>query len=230
VRVLVVDVGNTRVKSAVVEDGRVVDYPPYDRLGDVDADGILVLSVVPSRTSKVLSLFNRDTVVVEKVKDSSLDELFPEQLGVDRVCAMLGAISRYPAPLVVVDAGTAVTVDFVGRDGKYVGGFIMPGVELCLKALANGAELLPYVSPEKIDGEVWEVEYTTEGSMLRGCVLGIAGGVDSIIRRMELHTGMQFFRVGGGGEFDLLTGWLSVDEIDNDIIFLGGWRLYVEGR
>ena len=229
-RVLVVDVGNTRVKSAVVEDGRVVDYPPYDRLGDVDVDGILVLSVVPSRTTEVLGVLNRDVVVVEKVKDSGWDRVFPERLGIDRVCAVLGAMSRYPAPLVVVDAGTAVTVDFVGQDGRYIGGFIMPSVGLCLKALANGAELLPYVKPGRVDEEICGGEYTTEGSMLRGCVLGIAGGVDSIIRRMELHTGMQFFRVGGGGEFDLLTGWLSVDEIDNDIIFLGGWRLYVEGR
>lgn len=67
----------------------------------------------------------------------------PTQLGADRWAALIGAHARFPEPCVVVNAGTAITVDALAADGRFLGGLILPGIELMAGALARGTAGLP---------------------------------------------------------------------------------------
>lgn len=68
----------------------------------------------------------------------------PEKLGVDRWLALLAAYRDYPAPLCIVDCGTAITVDLLDAQGRHLGGMICPGLELMKTALSAGTEALAY--------------------------------------------------------------------------------------
>src|SRR5258707_3338212 len=72
---------------------------------------------------------------------------FPERVGLDRLAAALAAKAiRGTRPTIVVDAGTAITVDLVSADGAFEGGVILPGFRLTAQALAAGTNLLPLTS------------------------------------------------------------------------------------
>lgn len=157
--VLLLDLGNTRWKMAPAKGGEIgpVDSGPYDdlpglqavaRRASVRATSLVFASVAAAETTaRVVDLLQQTlNLPVERI--GSTDPMpnmvsgyrRPEQLGVDRLLAMVAARARSTEPLCVVDAGTAVTVDFVAPDGQHLGGFILPGIRMfrdCL--LANTA-------------------------------------------------------------------------------------------
>lgn len=73
----------------------------------------------------------------------------PRQMGVDRWVAIIGAWAEFKSACLIVDAGTAVTVDVINRDGEHLGGQILPGMALMAKALAAETSDLPEVAPKK---------------------------------------------------------------------------------
>lgn len=86
----------------------------------------------------------------------------------DRLAAAVGAAVRSPgSPLLVVDAGTAMTVDYVNASGAFAGGSIAPGVGMRLSSLSRHTSRLPQVSPSPVSGPVGS---DTRSSLLQGCV------------------------------------------------------------
>ena len=111
------------------------------------------------------------------------------QFGADRYCALLGVLSRTSAPAVVVDAGTAVTLDLLGPDGRHLGGFILPGLRLGLGAvnrLFNGelqaqvAGTLRLDDDGAVDEPSLEPAHDTGKALLRGWTRGLAFAVERL--------------------------------------------------
>jgi type III pantothenate kinase len=73
----------------------------------------------------------------------------PSEVGSDRLVNALGALVLYPGPLIIVDSGTAITLDVIGRDGSFEGGVIAPGVHLSMEALHAAAAKLPRIALQK---------------------------------------------------------------------------------
>src|SRR5688572_12539166 len=151
--ILCVDIGNTLTKMARVDERRVLDYMTRPRnastaqvarlLRRVARDGIegaVISSVRPGAAAAVRASIRRDLgveplVVTSRVKlPIGIATRRPGRVGVDRLCAACGAVGKRGKHAIVVDAGTAITVDLV-TDRRFVGGLIMPGPQMMLSAL-----------------------------------------------------------------------------------------------
>ncbi len=104
---------------------------------------------------------------------------YPERLGVDRWCALLGARALVGTATVVVMAGTATTVDTLDADGNFLGGIIMPGVGLMLRSLAHGTAALPFA-----EGEYATYPRGTDDAIVTGVIEAQTGAIERIFSRL----------------------------------------------
>ena len=117
-----------------------------------------------------------------------LDVDFPERVGTDRVLAAWAAwnLTDRHAPLLIIQAGTAITVDAVDEHGRYAGGAILPGLRLTLNAMAGGTDLLPQLFTPHAPIELPPLPAkNTEAAMLAGGVAAVIGGIDHLLRRYQ---------------------------------------------
>jgi pantothenate kinase type III len=117
----------------------------------------------------------------------------PEQAGPDRLLAAWAAATLHGRPVIVVDLGTATTVDAVGADGSFLGGAILPGLRLAADALAEGTARLPRVD---LDLPADAIGEDTEAAIQSGVVIGHIGAVRELVTRMRDHLGPKPDAVG----------------------------------
>lgn len=120
----------------------------------------------------------------------------PETLGRDRLAAVVGAVSLKPATdLLVIDAGTAITYDFVDATGNYLGGNIAPGIHLRARALHEFTKQLPLVEVKK---DVDFIGSDTSGAIQAGILYGVVLEIDGYIERLMLkYPKLSVFLTGG---------------------------------
>lgn len=221
--ILAIDVGNTNIVlgylegTAVISRSRIVtrrdgDAAPYvadfrsslkeNGLTAEQIDGAILSSVVPETDAALVravrEVLHCDcmTVRADMCTDMPICIEEPETLGADIITGCVGALADYGAPLAVVDMGTATTVVVVDANRNYLGGAIIPGVKLALRALTAGTSLLPdlsIVAPEKCIASV------TEDAMRSGAVYGSAAMIDGLIDRMENELSQKLTVVATGG-------------------------------
>ena len=152
---LAVEVGNTAVKWLLGSgEGETFGRVTRERLDELEreiqplkAERAVLGSVSPTTTDAVLEILERSAGEVFRYRREipaglEVGVREPENVGDDRLASALGAFVRARGACVVVDAGTAVTVDAVSGDGVFLGGAILPGPEMSMRALSK-AELLP---------------------------------------------------------------------------------------
>ena len=147
---------------------------------------------------------------------------YPARLGADRWVAMIGAwhraLAQGPArPLVVVMVGTAVTVDAVDADGRFLGGLIIPGHGIMLRALETGTAGLRVPT-----GDVREFPTNTSDALTSGGTYAIAGAVERMVQHMRSHCGVEpkCIMTGGAGWKMAPSMSLQFELVDN-LIFDG---------
>jgi type III pantothenate kinase len=219
---LVVDVGNTRIKWGQCDATAVVDsasLPPDDpeawqrQLLAWHLTGPLrwvVSGVHPARRDRLVEWLRQREVSQEvRVVDAptllplkvALDH--PEWAGIDRLLNAVAANTRRQPNhgAAIIDAGSAVTVDYVDERGVFRGGAILPGFRLMAKALHDYTALLPVVD---ICGEVPMPATATVPAVQGGIFLAIVGGVREVIERYQRQltagSGLEVFVTGGDGE------------------------------
>ena len=128
----------------------------------------------------------------------------PTQLGADRWAALVAAHTDQPAHQLVVAAGTALTIDALGADGRFLGGVIVPGTTLMRRALAHGtAGLRP------TGGQVALLPDNTNDAIATGAVIAACGAVDRMRETMrEVGTPAARLLLTGGGAAELAP-WLT---------------------
>ncbi|MEZ0325821.1 MAG: type III pantothenate kinase [Fimbriimonas sp.] len=127
----------------------------------------------------------------------------PHAVGADRIANALGALAKYPPPIIVVDFGTATTFDAIGPTGSYLGGAILTGVKLSSQALFDRAAKLPQVefkAPETALGR------NTVHSLQSGIMLGYAGAIDALAKRIDAEMGGGAKVIATGGLGSLFLG------------------------
>lgn len=256
---LALDVGNTNLTTGLVRDGRLVAtrrasshlHFTADEL-EVAIDGLLRLdgatlddaativlaSVVPTLTAAVEAIAARRdrSLVVAAAGNVPLAIRVdrPNEVGADRLVNALAVSRLYGTPAVVVDFGTATTLDCVAADGAYVGGAIAPGLELGLDALAARTARLPRIELRAPDRAIGR---DTVGAMQAGTIFGyqdLASGLLARVRReLAESAGVEPDAVRA-----VLTGGLSgapwarsvvgVDAIDPDLTLKGLVILHAE--
>lgn len=213
---LIVDIGNTFIKYALMEGGALRDEYRSERfsaeelaawIGGRRAARAIVCSTRGDASSVAAALegFGIRTLLFtpETAVPLGNDYLTPETLGRDRLAAAVGADTLYPGrSVLIVDFGTAVTLDVVSG-GRFRGGFISPGLRSRFRALHDYTAALPALGPS---GETLPVGRSTREAMQQGVQLGLCYEIEGHIRRMR-------------GEFDDLL-----------VIFTGGDAEYFVKR
>jgi type III pantothenate kinase len=149
----------------------------------------------------------------------------PREIGADRLVNAVAIRERYKTAAVCVDFGTATTFDVVSRDGEYVGGALMTGIEISLEALSERGARLPKVDlapPKSVIGK------NTIDAIRSGVVYGYAGAIDAILRRLYEELGERTAVVATGGLSSLVVPYTEeIEEVD-DLLTLTGLRLLHE--
>lgn len=181
-----IDQGNTSAKITIYRDGELVERARLGNTGSAALAEILdrqrVRGAIYSSVGRfdaglVGWLRHRGDIRVLVLSHTTplpvrIAYTTPQTLGLDRVAAAIGAWSRWGGePLVVADAGTALTVDMVSADGTFLGGNISPGLHMRLESLHRFTRRLPRV---ELDGPVPDYGHDTETALRCGALLGAA--------------------------------------------------------
>lgn len=144
-----------------------------------------------------------------------------KEIGADRLAAAMGAIAiKKNIPLIVVDMGTATTVDVITRNAEYLGGAILPGVRTSVRSLASGTAQLPsveLVKPENPCGS------TTIEAIQSGIYYGQAGAIKELCGHMQktVFSGTKPYIIGTGGFSNLFADYGLFDEVQSDLVLKG---------
>ena len=165
-------------------------------------DGAIISSVVPELkpilVRAVEMLCGITPLVVGAGLKSGLNIRIdnPAQLGSDLLVGAVGAMAKYPKPLLVFDFGTATTLSVIDEKGMYRGGMIMPGLRMAVEALASRTAQLPHIdleAPPKVIGT------NTVDCMNSGAIYGNAAMLDGVIDRVEEELGQPIAAVVATG-------------------------------
>lgn len=171
-------------------------------------------SVVPSETeglaAGLASAFGIDAKIINAMSDCGVEVAVgnPEGVGGDRIANAAGAYHGYGGPAIVVDAGTALTFDYVTAEGQYVGGVIAPGILAGARDLWQKARMLPAVETRK---PARVIGTTTITCMQSGIFFGALGEVEGIVRRMWQELGSECRVILTGGQAVLIKDDLPFD-------------------
>jgi type III pantothenate kinase len=233
---LAIDIGNTNISFGIFRGKRPVkrfnllsknySLKKLKRLlGKSGIENSIISSVVPKLT-RILKkdlkriLPRRPLIIGKDIKVPLVNRYRnPAQVGQDRLVNAYAGIMLYGAPLIVVDFGTAVTFDVVSKNKEYLGGFILPGLEISLDALAQRTALLPSIKlskPKEFIGD------DTKSSMLGGIVYGFAALTDDLVNRIKKKIGKHAKVIGTGGNINLIgTYCRRFDRIDEGLTLKG---------
>ncbi len=220
---LAIDIGNTNLVIGCIENDRILfkariatdrtrtsDQYGVEiknmmeaygvRISDIDA--CIISYVVPpvfnSVKTGVIKVIGKQPMVVGPGLKTGLNIHMdvPSQVGSDRIVIAVAALAEYRAPLVLMDLGTATTIEVVEPENRYVGGIILPGVRVSLDALTSRAAQLPAISldtPKSLIGK------NTVDCIRSGMMYGTAAMIDGLLDRIEEELGHSSTIIATGG-------------------------------
>lgn len=226
---LAIDIGNTNLVIGCFRDDKILFKARIatDRTRTSDQYGVeiknmleaygvdrsdikdcIISSVVPpvfnSVRTGVIKIIGKQPMVVGPGLKTGLNIHVdvPSQVGSDRIVIAVAALAEYKAPLLLLDLGTATTIEAVEPENVYMGGVIIPGVRVSLDALTSRAAQLPGISldqPKKVIGK------NTVDCMRSGMMYGTAAMIDGLIERMEEELGHRCTLIATGGLAQFIT-------------------------
>ncbi len=149
----------------------------------------------------------------------------PREVGADRICNAVAAYDKYREALIVVDFGTATTLDYISAEGEYRGGVIAPGMTISLEALSVRAAKLPKIEIQKPKTVVGR---NTVSSMQSGIVFGYVGLVDEIVNRIRAEVGTNPKVIATGGQADIIISESGTITAVEPFLTLQGLRIIYE--
>ena len=248
INLLVIDVGNSRVAMGVFVNG-ILEATKRAEVKDTAAvkDAIAELwSQISGNADAEVCGASVNTVAIEGIEHAVMQATEkhvqwvgrqidlpikvltaePKKTGVDRVLNVAAAFEQMQHACVVVDAGTALTIDACNEQGAFIGGAIVPGATLMLKSLHEHTTALPQVEL-KFPAE--PIGTNTEQAMLSGVVYGIRGMVKEIAEQYALTLGNWPEIICTGGDAKLLfEGWELIHAIAPDLTLYGIALAYTE--
>jgi type III pantothenate kinase len=225
-RALLLDVGNTRVKWGVLDDDRLrrTGHIAQRKIGDQglgaltaklprNVDVVFASNVsgatFATRLSGVIGLHCGCDVHFAKSEREACGVRNgyrqPRRLGVDRWVAMIGAWSEIESACVVVDAGTALTIDAIDDDGQHLGGQIIPGVNLMAAALAASTSDIPRTGARTPPSGLGEFGDSTAKAVSNGAWAAVAGAVERAITTLRSNAYDPAVVLTGGDASRMLT-------------------------
>ena len=249
-KALLLDVGNTRIKWGVLHRGAI------SRTGHIaqrkireqglavltsrlphDVDAVLASNVAgtsfATRLSGVIGMHcDCDVHFARSEREScGIRNAYrqPRRMGVDRWVAMIGAWAEFESAAVIVDAGTAVTIDVLDSDGQHLGGQIFPGVALMTGALAAETSDLP-APPARVSTAAAGLDIfgdSTAKAIRHGCWSAVIGAVDRAITTLRSNAYEPDVVLTGGDASRMLTA-LGTEALHRPNLVLQGLARLLE--
>lgn len=246
---LAIDIGNTNVVLGCIEDKEILfreristDQTSTDLEQAVNMkmamdmhsvapekiDGVIISSVVPSLTNTfkaaVEKLFGLTPMVVGPGIKTGLSIVIdnPAQLGSDLVVDAVAGINEYPAPMIIIDMGTATTLSVIDSAKRYRGGMIMTGMSVSADALISKAAQLTkfaFEKPKKVIGT------NTIDCLKSGTLYSQACALDGLVERIEEELGEKCTVIATGGLAGSVVSLCRRDMILDDDLLLKGLAL-----
>lgn len=206
---LIIDVGNTRTKISVFSKSEMQDHITISAIDTNYIQNLThkyaikncIVSSVSTSADTIFALLPQSIKPIFLNKDTPLPirnhYKSPHSLGSDRIAAACGAFHLYPNEnILVIDAGTALTYEFINNQGEYLGGAITPGITMRFKALHKFTSKLPLVDSNIATAPL--IGNTTESCIQSGVLNGIFAEADGIIDRYkQYYTNLQVILTGG---------------------------------
>ncbi len=226
---LVIDIGNTNISIGCFREGelcfeariatdhaRTSDQYGVEIKNMLEAFGVqvdelcdcIISSVVPpvfnSVRTGVAKIIGKVPMVVKPGLKTGLNICMdiPSQVGADRIVIAVAALAKYEAPLILIDMGTATTIEVVEPKNRYMGGVIIPGVRISMDALTSRTAQLPGISLDR-PGRV--VAKNTVDCMRSGIMYGTATMLDGMIDLMSEELGHESTIIATGGLAPFVT-------------------------
>ena len=252
---LAIDIGNTNIVLGCIREDRILFEARIatDRLRTSDQYGVeiknmleafgvqvtdiedcIISSVVPPvfnsvRTGVIKVIGKQPMVVGPGIKTGlniRMDD--PASVGSDRIVIAVAALAEYAPPLILLDLGTATTMEVVAPGNAYLGGVIIPGVRISLEALTSRTAQLPGISldrPKRVIGK------NTVDCMRSGIMYGTAAMIDGMIQRMEDELGHTCTVVATGGLAQFIVPLCRREmKVEKDLLLKGLDILYQKNR
>ena len=246
--ILTIDVGNTSTTCGLFDGNAIVFqfrretniHSSSDEIGVFfrtvltengfnwqDIERIGICSVVPSvnysLSSACAKYLNHEPLFIQAGIKTGLKLKYanPKEIGADLIAAAMGAVSLYPnRNTIIVDLGTATTLELVSKENEFLGGSILPGLKISVDALATGTAKLPSVEIAKPDGIYGS---TTTEAIQVGLFYGNAGAIKEICYQYQklVFNGEKPFVLGTGGFAKVYGEYNLFDQIVPELVLLG---------
>ena len=248
---LVIDIGNTNISIGCIQDDKIFfdariatdRARTSDQYGVeiknmleafgvslTDIDDCIISSVVPpvfnSVNTGVYKIIGHQPMVVKPGLKTGLNICMdtPSQVGADRIVVAVAALTKYAAPLIIIDMGTATTIEVVEPENRYIGGVIIPGVRISMDALTSKTAQLPGISLDK-PGRV--VAKNTIACMRSGIMYGTATMLDGMIDLIGQELGHESTVIATGGLAQFVTPLCRHEIIlEKDLLLRGLYTIY----
>ena len=236
---LIVDVGNTYVKFAIYKNENLIYKISFELSKFENQYKVLkndfpklksaIISSVGRLSKKQIELIGNDLKVLELSSKTKLpfNNLYktPKTLGVDRMALVSASVNRFEYKnVLIIDAGTCITYDFITSKNDYLGGSISPGIRLRYIALNNLTANLPLLEtnlPKTIIGD------TTESSIHSGVVFGVIKEIDGIIDQYQ-EKYLDLTVILTGGDAKILSNQLKNSIFANSNFLLEGLNFILD--
>ena len=196
--------------------------------------GVVVASVVPEITPQLVMMaragFSLDPMLIG---DAGVDLGImvdidnPSQAGADRLVNAVAAKHYHQVPAIILDFGTATTLDLVRADGAYAGGIIAPGVHVSVDALYKAAARLPRLDVKPWDRTLPVLGRDTTSAMESGIFWGYVGMIEGLIARLRTEQGADLPAIATGGLASLFAPHLPmISAVDVDLTLRGLVAIY----
>jgi len=240
--ILLLDVGNSRIKYASLQDTHfsyldALDYQERDiserlqTIADAIAkpQAIYLASVSNEEIEQAIVQWARETYAINVIRVESAQASHgvvnaynnPQQMGVDRWLAMLAARKQFPDSVCcVVDCGTAITIDIIDEKGQHQGGWILPGIHLTMRALFENTskiQLSTSVDLTRTPGK------STQSCVLNGVATAVVSIVENLLRDNESKQDANMMCIFTGGDADRIFPLLRSNSkvLTHDLVLQG---------
>ena len=202
--ILNIDVGNSRIKWRLTDngqkmaedvqstrdtlEGKILDLPDKSRPSEIRIACVAGDGIIDLMQRQLVEQFSVPILIAQvspmlgKLRCAYEDH---QSLGVDRWLAIAAAYHRYSEPLMLVDAGSAITIDIIGPDHQHLGGYIAPGLKLMHDALWKNTSDVRVVGSGL--GELWLPGKNTKQAVNRGCLLAAVSAIESVAAQFPVR-------------------------------------------
>ncbi|WP_288956552.1 type III pantothenate kinase [uncultured Polaribacter sp.] len=229
---LIIDIGNTRVKAAVFEGTKVVEIFIFKKRSIISE--LKKIKEKYSISHAILSSVSKMSEIKKKKMEEFLNVVSltaltkvpffnlyktPNTLGVDRIALVANAVVKFSNKnVLIIDAGTCITYDFINRNKEYLGGAISPGVEMRFKSLHAFTSKLPKLNAEVLHNITGA---STQESINSGVVNGIIQEIEGVINQYQ-NKYLDLTVVLTGGDTNFLSKQLKSSIFANQNFLLEG--------